>query len=400
MRCLRGYGSLQCFLGMIAVMGIINEVDSSIPPPFQSRRGADKHLLQMRDGGHPIIHRSDQSLSLSTWRQYRGGGGLFRRRPRNHELSGIGEIDRPVCNVSASPWSRLSRKGVGTFKILCRRIRGLVGWVLDFITLKRVRQFKESSQGVWRHTGPIPARYRSMLQELRVQCAAMPGLESRSRKVRHDLNPITLCRFLEAAYWNLDVDGRNVSQRIADTVEWRESVGAHELKGGELIKDGSQGSLFVKGHDLERRPVVYLRPALGAPSNIKVTVFTLERAIRRMPRGSWQYTIVVDCQGMGLHNLPPLSYIKCMFSLLMNHYPMRIGVVLFANTGHSVMLCWRLLSPLIHARTKKKMRFIPHSKMARMTDYIHPSQLLSFVGGQSQWSFNPTEYFTNEESSV
>ncbi|CAM9677531.1 unnamed protein product, partial [Choristocarpus tenellus] len=63
--------------------------------------------------------------------------------------------------------------------------------------------------------------------------------------------------------------------------------------------------------------------------------------------------------GLGLHKLPPIKYIKLIFTLLTQHYPMRLGAVLFANAGHGMMLCWKFLSPLVSLRTKKKMRFIP-----------------------------------------
>lgn len=50
-----------------------------------------------------------------------------------------------------------------------------------------------------------------------------------------------------------------------------------------------------------RRPVVYFRPALDGrmdgDGNSKLMIYNLERAIRLMPRNSWQYTIVIDCEG-------------------------------------------------------------------------------------------------------
>lgn len=63
--------------------------------------------------------------------------------------------------------------------------------------------------------------------------------------------------------------------------------------------------------------------------------------------------------GMGLKQLPPVAYMKKMFKLLSHHYPMRLGHVLFTNVGPSVMLCWKVVSPLLQARTKAKMHLIP-----------------------------------------
>lgn len=65
--------------------------------------------------------------------------------------------------------------------------------------------------------------------------------------------------------------------------------------------------------------------------------------------------------GMGLSHMPPLAYTKRMFKMLSHHYPMRLGNVIFTNVGPSVMLCWRVVSPLLQARTKDKMLFVPSS---------------------------------------
>ena len=46
----------------------------------------------------------------------------------------------------------------------------------------------------WQHGGPIPVRYRPLLQELRQEIAAKTGLEGRARKVNHELDTIALGR--------------------------------------------------------------------------------------------------------------------------------------------------------------------------------------------------------------
>lgn len=46
----------------------------------------------------------------------------------------------------------------------------------------------------WQHGGPIPVRYRQLLQELRQEIAAKTGLERRARKVNHELDTIALGR--------------------------------------------------------------------------------------------------------------------------------------------------------------------------------------------------------------
>lgn len=47
----------------------------------------------------------------------------------------------------------------------------------------------------WQHGGPIPVRYRPLLQELREEVASKPGLERRARRVKHELDALALGRW-------------------------------------------------------------------------------------------------------------------------------------------------------------------------------------------------------------
>ncbi|CAN0191654.1 unnamed protein product [Pylaiella littoralis] len=299
---------------------------------------------------------------------------------------------------------QIARKQVIVVQGMLRRLKRWLGALVDITTLRRVRLLRKARQGSWQHGGPIPARYRGILQELRNEIAAKPGLERRAKRVHHELDAVALGRYLEAAFWSLEHDGHRVSRFIEETIAWREKVRADRLRKEDVLDEGKKGAIIVKGHDLSSRPVVYFRPALDGKmegdGNSKLMIYNLERAIRLMPRNSWQYTIVIDCQGMGLKQLPPVAYMKKMFKLLSHHYPMRLGHVLFTNVGPSVMLCWRVVSPLLQARTKAKMHFIPSTKLAQTSKYIHPTQLLSFVGGNSQWHFDPAIYFSSDAASL
>lgn len=180
---------------------------------------------------------------------------------------------------------------------------------------------------------------------------------------------VVVLRFLEAAFWSLEHDGRRLSDLIEESIAWRESTRANRLGKEDVFAQGSSGTILVKGHDLDRcgamwcvamwfstvrrfslvqlrllpalradmeewmitslapclharfalelslvgrpvccllfvcrrRPVVYFRPAIGCrlegDGNSKLMIYNLERAIRLMPRNSWQYTIIIDCHG-------------------------------------------------------------------------------------------------------
>lgn len=67
----------------------------------------------------------------------------------------------------------------------------------------------------------------------------------------------TLCcsivvRFLEAAYWSLEHDGKRVSELIEESIAWRETVGAHRIRKENVAAVGIKGAILVKGIDLRR----------------------------------------------------------------------------------------------------------------------------------------------------
>lgn len=59
-------------------------------------------------------------------------------------------------------------------------------------------------------------------------------------------------RFLEAAYWSLEQDGKRVSDLIEESIAWRETVGAHRLRKEDVAAVAGKGAILVKGVDLRR----------------------------------------------------------------------------------------------------------------------------------------------------
>lgn len=59
-------------------------------------------------------------------------------------------------------------------------------------------------------------------------------------------------RFLEAAFWSLECDGKRLSDFIEESIAWREAIGAHRLLGKDVAEQGHNGAILVKGHDRNR----------------------------------------------------------------------------------------------------------------------------------------------------
>lgn len=59
-------------------------------------------------------------------------------------------------------------------------------------------------------------------------------------------------RFLEAAFWSLEHDGQRVSDFIEESIVWREKIGADRLRKEDVLDQGKNGAIIVKGHDRSR----------------------------------------------------------------------------------------------------------------------------------------------------
>ena len=120
-------------------------------------------------------------------------------------------------------------------------------------------------------------------------------LYHRAKKTKLILDRDTVARYLTAAQWKEFHHGQNISDHIIASAQWREDYRAAEIESDE-IWDQSQakdlgdtdgfkntGYLYVNGHDLYRRPIIYYRPAFQDNTDpevaIRLLIYTLEKAV-------------------------------------------------------------------------------------------------------------------------
>lgn len=207
-------------------------------------------------------------------------------------------------------------------------------------------------------------------------------LKVRAHRVRHDLDEVTLIRFLEVSYWKPHPKGESVIDKITQTVKWREENDVRHIHADSAVKAQAQfGKMYVWGHDSEGRPIIYLRPSHERPpfdveSMTRLLIYTLERALRSLPKGQSRFGVIVDCSGFHLSSVPPTAYVKHALSLLQKHYAMRLGYVLMVNAPAAMHFFWKLVSPLLDERTKRKIDFVPPKKtLAALTKRVDKKYL-------------------------
>eukprot|EP00953_Heterococcus_sp_UTEX-ZZ885_P001906 1538-Heterococcus_DN1.PRE.1 len=270
----------------------------------------------------------------------------------------------------------------------------------------------------------VPPEKVWMIDELRAQVRAVPRLEQRAKAVGHELDDTMLIRFLEGAFWSLEHKGVPLIGLLQDTITWREQYGANSIRPADLGVIGSYyrrghttdansaklvgplapvlagGAMVVHGRDALDRPVLYMKlsalfvDGYSTEHSMKLAVYSLERAWRSRLRGVEAYTIVVDCRGFGLRNLPPLGFFKSIWGSLSRHYPMRLGHIVMCNVSSSASVCWRVVAPIIPARTKDKVVFVAENKPQQVHRYVPKAQLLQTLGGSNSYVYEPFHYFS------
>ena len=124
-----------------------------------------------------------------------------------------------------------------------------------------------------------------------------------------------------------------------DTIQRR---GIHLLAGAFQSRDESEKKKAAENERTgsEGHSMVWYRPGLASPSAnaelytrsiINVLDVAVSDSLVRNGGAVGRFNIVMDCAGMSSKNSPSVAGAKRLFSILQDHYPDRLGVLLVAN---------------------------------------------------------------------
>ncbi|KAL4437423.1 hypothetical protein ABPG75_004562 [Micractinium tetrahymenae] len=131
-------------------------------------------------------------------------------------------------------------------------------------------------------------------------------------------------------------------------------------------------------HDMGRRDLAQTK---------RLIVFVLDTACasadpRRNPAG--QISCLFDLSGLRPRNLDARALLA-IFELLQNHYPERLNSLYFLNAPLLFWGVWRIVSPFVHAATRRKIHFIGGAAGRRqLLDRIPPEVLPAQYGGTAE----------------
>ncbi|KAI9351285.1 CRAL-TRIO domain-containing protein [Obelidium mucronatum] len=167
----------------------------------------------------------------------------------------------------------------------------------------------------------------------------------------------TVRRFLNATNYKEEA----ALVRLKATLVWRSQYKPDRISPGEIEVESTTGKLFINGFDKQGRPLLFGIPRLDSNKTydryLRFCVFMMEKTIAIMPDGQEKLCLMMDNDGLGLFNGPPVSFLTNFVRIMDSHYPGRLGMCMLINPTFIVSGIYRIISPFLDPVVKSKVYF-------------------------------------------
>ncbi|KAL3527104.1 hypothetical protein ACH5RR_011760 [Cinchona calisaya] len=205
-----------------------------------------------------------------------------------------------------------------------------------------------------------------------------------------------LRRYLEARNWNVD----KAQKMLEESIKWRATYKPEEIRWHEVAHEGETGKVSrANFHDRFGRTVLIMRPGkqntASPEGNVRHLVYLIENAILNLPEGQEQMSWLIDFNGWSLNTNVPISTARDIISVLQNHYPERLAVVILYSPPRIFEAFWKVVKYFVDAKTFQKINFVyPNNKasMELMKTFFDTENLPSEFGGKATLKYDHEEF--------
>ncbi|XP_010936582.1 uncharacterized protein [Elaeis guineensis] len=93
-------------------------------------------------------------------------------------------------------------------------------------------------------------------------------------------------------------------------------------------------------------PVIIWSQKQDPSDNEKLSVFLIEKALRKLPSGTEEILVIIDLRGFRVENAD-VQFLKFLIDVFYYYYPKRLGQVLFVDAPFVFLPIWQLVKPLL-----------------------------------------------------
>jgi len=206
-------------------------------------------------------------------------------------------------------------------------------------------------------------------------------------------------------------DLREARQRWDITRHWRETEGVNSILNESqpyyfLIKKmyphyhcsrGKQGHVVYYERPGEFQAAQLAARGVGTDELVRHYIFNTEYQWQVLCNGdeTAKSIAVLDAAGVKMSDLAGdnLNFIKRTISIANQHYPERSFVIYIVNAPFFFSMAWRLVKPLVHENTQKKVKILTGKEaiLAGLMEHIDIEQIPVYYGGKLVVGDNPNE---------
>ncbi|KAJ3362896.1 hypothetical protein HDU91_003205 [Kappamyces sp. JEL0680] len=227
------------------------------------------------------------------------------------------------------------------------------------------------------------------IEELRAAVQAQDELSDNEKHWADQANSYR--RYLVAHKWNPTI----ALEKLLATLEWRRTYKPESISIEDVWEEAQEKIIYTNGKDKEGRPIMVFkkRGTLHDPAmQLRLFVFMLEEAIRRMDHGIYQFVLILDMQELASANSPPLPSTLELLRTLSGHYPERMKIAFFTHQPFVFTVLYNLVYPFLDQRQRNKLNFLGSSNFVKLQDWIDDDQLERKYGGTSDFDFDPSVF--------
>eukprot|EP00048_Salpingoeca_helianthica_P017157 m.235857 g.235857 ORF g.235857 m.235857 type:complete len:297 (-) comp20310_c0_seq1:27-917(-) len=216
------------------------------------------------------------------------------------------------------------------------------------------------------YTGPsvtLKPKYELTPEQQETLKTFRERLQNITDKEKKFCDDACLCRYLRARDWDVDA----AEKLLRGTLKWRTEFGVDEITPESIDGESKTGKVYLHGFDKHKRPVMYQRPrrqnTKDYKNQVRQLVYMLEREIASMDlcAGVEQHVLVIDFKEYSMFNAPPMAVTKEVLTILMDHYPERLGTAFCVDAPMLFLMCWKVLKPFLPKATQEKVHFVSRS---------------------------------------
>lgn len=184
------------------------------------------------------------------------------------------------------------------------------------------------------------------------------------------------------------LDTEAAKEKLVGMLQWRRDFGADSITTTDVAQEAATGKAYLHVHnDVMDRPVIVVRASKhvkdAAPLvySQQLCVYTLERALEKLPEGQDTVLGIFDLRGFQSQNAD-MGFVKFMVDIFFTYYPKRLGQVLFVDAPWIFKPGWEMMKPWLK-KYAALVRFVSAEEVRREyftnetvpEDFVPPSFL-------------------------